>query len=158
MWAIGKRGSSGRSLRDWSRRQALAYGRDLDRFARMPLIEGLISLSVRWMQPIQQQGRRFPFTKSSIVRFKCFCFVSGCLTDRFQQIHSLRASAVRLSHAARAVSLAASACPNSSGSSWTVPPEIPSLIWLDTTQVQQARIFIARLQRAGSVGGGCYQG
>jgi hypothetical protein len=74
----------------------------LDRFLRMARTEGLGALSVRWMQPIQQHGRRFPSSSWTIIRSTCSCLVSRFLTKVTQQIHSLRASGVMLSHAARA--------------------------------------------------------
>ena len=83
-----------------------------------------MGLSVRWMQPIQQQGRRLPSLSSVTVRFMCSSLVFCCLTVTFQQIHSLRASGVRLSHAARAFGLELSTFLRSTGNSCTVPPVI----------------------------------
>lgn len=84
--------------------------------------DGLIGLSVRWTQPIQQQGRRFPSRSSATVRVMWFFLVSGCLTLIFQQIHSLRASGVRLCQAVRAAGEAANAFCRSAGSLCAVPP------------------------------------
>lgn len=64
--------------------------------------EGLIALSARWIQPIQQQGRRIPSLISARVLSTCSFLVSGFLTDIVQQIHSLRASGVRSFHFANA--------------------------------------------------------
>lgn len=87
----------------------------------MPLIEGLISLSVRWMQPIQQQGRRTPSASSVTVRSTWFCLVSGFFVLIVQQIHSLRARGVSPSQRSSAVSFATSASCKSFGTSCTTP-------------------------------------
>jgi hypothetical protein len=49
------------------------------------------------MQPIQQQGRRFPSESWLIILWICSCRVSSFFTEMTQQIHSLRARGVRLS-------------------------------------------------------------
>src|SRR6185437_13703581 len=80
------------------------------RFASTNLTERLIFLSLRWMQPIQQHGRRMPSLSSDTTRFTWASRVSCFLTLTVQQIHSLRDSGVRLCHSASAfVSLASAA-------------------------------------------------
>lgn len=76
------------------------------------------------MQPIQQQGRRFPSASSVIVRLRWFFLVSSVLTDMVQQIHSLRASGVICSQAAKAFGDEAKAFCKSAGSLWATPPAI----------------------------------
>src|ERR1700684_1391257 len=94
----------------------------------MPCTDGLIDLSVRCMQPIQQHGRRIP-SMSSEHTLRTWSFrVSGFLTEMVQQIHSLRASGVMSSHAASAVGEATSAFLKSAGNAWTVP-EDSFIIW-----------------------------
>lgn len=100
---------------------------DLDCLSSAHCTDGLIGLSVRWMQPIQQQGRRFPSCNSATVLSIWFFLVSACLTVIFQQIHSLRASGVISSHAANALGLETSAFLKSVGSLCATPPEISSL-------------------------------
>ena len=104
--------------------KAVVYDDFLDRLLSTYCTEGLISLSVRWMQPIQQQGRRTPSLSSAHTLSTCWLLVSGFLTEIVQHIHSLRASGVRSSQAASAVASAARALRRSSGSSCTTPPEI----------------------------------
>ena len=53
-----------------------------------------------------------------------FLRVASCLTEVFQQIHSLRARGVRLSHFEVAAELESRAFLRSAGISCTVPPEI----------------------------------
>lgn len=91
---------------------------------RMPCTEGLIALSVRWMHPIQQQGRRSPRASLSSATAIRLARVSGFLASSIQQINSLRASGVISSHCARMVGLAASASCRSFGALWTVPSDI----------------------------------
>ena len=98
---------------------------DLDLLLSTHLIDGLICLSVRWMQPIQQHGRRLPSCNSVTVRSTWFLRVAACLTVTVQQIHSLRASGVILFHAASALGLAANALSRSEGILCVVPPGIP---------------------------------
>jgi hypothetical protein len=45
-----------------------AIYRDFDRFLRISRTDGLIDLSVRCVQPIQQQGRRIPSISSETTR------------------------------------------------------------------------------------------
>src|SRR6202022_3725155 len=85
--------------------------------------EGLSSLSLRWMQPSQQQGRRFPSNSSDCNRWMCWLLVSAFFGQSTQQIHSLRARGVRSSHAARAFGLAIKTRLKSIGTVWTTPPE-----------------------------------
>ena len=80
------------------------------------------------MQPIQQHGRRMPSLSSVRTRSTCCCLVSGFFTEMVQQIHSLRASGVRSSHIVSASASAARVSRKLSGSSWTTPPEISSLV------------------------------
>lgn len=86
--------------------------------------EGLIALSVLWIQPIQQQGRRFPALSSETTRFTCSSLVFCCFTVTVQQIHSLRANGVKLSHTVNALELAASASFRSFGNLCATPPAI----------------------------------
>src|SRR4030081_1864767 len=85
--------------------------------------EGLSSLSLRWMQPSQQHGRRFPSNSSDCNRWMCWLLVSALFGWSTQQIHSLRARGVRSSHAARTFGLAIKTCLKSIGTVWTTPPE-----------------------------------
>jgi len=89
----------------------------LDCRLSMNLCEGLVALSVRWTQPIQQQGRRTPSLSSVTTLSTCSFLVSGRLTESVQQIHSLRASGVISSHAANAAGSEARAFRKSAGSS-----------------------------------------
>lgn len=54
------------------------------------------------MQPPQQQGRPFPFIRSSLALLICCFLVSSLLTEIIQQIHSLRARGVISSQAVSA--------------------------------------------------------
>src|SRR6184192_396496 len=85
--------------------------------------EGLSSLSLRWMQPSQQHGRRFPSSSSDRNRSTCWLLVSAFFGQSTQQIHSLRARGVRSSHAARAFGVAIKTPLKSIGTVWTTPPE-----------------------------------
>src|SRR3984893_2246908 len=87
--------------------------------------EGLSSLSLRWMQPSQQQGRRFPSNSSDCNRWMCWLLVSAFFGQSTQQIHSLRARGVRSSHAARTFGLAIRTRLKSTGTVCTTPSEIP---------------------------------
>src|SRR5438045_8813541 len=58
--------------------------------------EGLSSLSLRWMQPSQQQGLRFPSNSSDCIRWWCCLLVSAFLAPCPRQILSLRPKACRL--------------------------------------------------------------
>ena len=75
-------------------------------------------------QPGQQHGRRIPSLKLRAHLSTCCRLVSSFLTEMVQQIHSLRASCVMSSHAARACASDASAFRRSGGRSCTAPPEI----------------------------------
>src|SRR6266542_972998 len=85
--------------------------------------EGLSSLSFRCVQPSQQHGRRFPSSSSERTRSMCWPLVSAFFGQSTQQIHSLRARAVRSSHAARAFGVAIKTRLKSIGTVWTTPPE-----------------------------------
>lgn len=76
------------------------------------------------MQPIQQQGRRFPCCNSAMVRSMWFFRVAACLTVVAQQIHSLRARGVISFQAFNAAGRAVKACFKPAGSLCTVPPGI----------------------------------
>src|SRR5579872_685308 len=76
------------------------------------------------MQPIQQQGRRFPSRSSSHVLWMRRLLVSICLAFSTQQMNSLRASGVMSSHRASTFGSATSAVRKSVGILCTVPPEI----------------------------------
>lgn len=89
---------------------------------RIPFIDGLTALSVRWMQPIQQQGRRLPSESSSTVRRTRLALVSSCLAFSTQQMNSFRASGVISCQTVRMFSSSTSASRKSAGSVWTVPP------------------------------------
>jgi hypothetical protein len=80
------------------------------------------------MQPIQQQGRRIPSLSSVHTLSTCSFLVSGLLTAVVQQIHSLRASGVRLSHAASAFESEPNASRKSTGTWCTVPLETYPLV------------------------------
>lgn len=77
----------------------------------------------RWGQPGQQHGLRMSSISSEHTRSTCRFLVSGFLTEMVQQIHSLRASGVMSSHAARAAGEARSAFLKSVGKVCTVPLE-----------------------------------
>ncbi len=100
---------------------------DFDLLLRMPFTEGLSSLSLRCMQPIQQQGRRLPLLRSATTRATCLSRVFCCLTDIVQQIHSLRASGVKSSHRSSADSSASIAWRKSVGIVCATPLEISDL-------------------------------
>src|SRR2546421_4454675 len=86
--------------------------------------EGLSPLSLRWMQPSQQHGRRFPSRSSDCNRWMCWLLVSAFFGQSTQQIHSLRARGVRSCHAARTFGLAIRTRLTSTGMVCTTPPEI----------------------------------
>src|SRR6202171_3077108 len=86
--------------------------------------EGLSSLSLRWMQPSQQHGRRFPSNSSDCNRWMCWLLVTAFFGQTTQQIHSLRARGVRSSHAARTFGLAVRTRLKSTGTVCATPPEI----------------------------------
>ena len=92
------------------------------RLLSMPATDGLISLSVRCIQPIQQQGRRSPFLILSRPTLTRLVRVSASLPLVTQQIHSLRVSGVMSCHKLSAFLSPAMAAAKSSGSLCTVPP------------------------------------
>ena len=101
---------------------------DLDFLPSTYCAEGLIGLSVRWIQPTQQQGRRIPFFSSVRTLPTCWLLVLDFLTDIVQQIHSLRASGVRSSHAASAFGSEVKATHKSDGILCATPLEISFLV------------------------------
>ena len=107
----------------------------LDRLSSTACTEGLIGLSLRWIQPNQQQGRRIPSLSSLIVLLTCSCLVSSFLTKVTQHIHSLRASGVSPSQMPSAALSAERAFRKSAGNSCTTPAEIVLVIlWFYQTR------------------------
>src|SRR5213080_4961667 len=106
-----------------SGRGCVAHADALLRLFSTQRTEGLSSLSLRWMQPSQQHGRRFPSSSSDRNRSTCWLLVSAFFGQSTQQIHSLRARGVRSSHAARAFGVAIKTPLKSIGTVWTTPPE-----------------------------------
>src|SRR5438874_13218682 len=104
-------------------RGSVAHADALLRLLNTQRTEGLSSLSLRWMQPSQQHGRRFPSSSSDRNRWMCWLLVSAFFGQSTQQIHSLRARGVRSSHAARAFGVAIKTPLKSIGTVWTTPPE-----------------------------------
>lgn len=94
----------------------------------IPFMEGLIALSVRCIQPIQQQGRRSPSLSWLTTLSTCSLRVSIFLGKIVQQIHSLRASGVRPFHKSRATESLIRAFFKSSGNSCTVPDKMVLLM------------------------------
>lgn len=94
-----------------------------DRLLRMYFCDRLMDLSLRWMHPIQQHGRRIPSLSSETVRRTWSCLVSAVFTASTQQIHSLRASGVRLSHRPTAFVSASKAFLRSDGMACATPAE-----------------------------------
>ena len=90
------------------------YSEDFPR-AKIPFTEGLTSLSVRCVQPIQQHGRRVPALKSLCARVILRTRVSFSLAFSTQQIHSLRANGVISSQVASASGLSRNICRKSFG-------------------------------------------
>src|SRR5207237_2100980 len=105
-------------------RGCVAHADALLRLPSTQRTEGLSSLSLRWMQPSQQHGRRFPSNSSDCNRWRCWLLVSALFGQSTQQIHSLRARGVRSSHAARTLGLAIRTPLKSTGTVCTTPPEI----------------------------------
>lgn len=95
---------------------------------RTNFCERLKGLSVRCMQPGQQQGRRIPSLSSETTRLTCSFRVSSFLTEIVQQIHSFRAKGVMSSQRASAFASPASAFRKSGGSGCATPPEILAAI------------------------------
>lgn len=89
---------------------------------------GLTGLSVRWMQPAQQHGRRFPSSSSSRIRSMRRFLVSSCLASSTQHRNSLRPRAVRACHRSRAGLSDNNALRRSAGISCTTPAAIASLV------------------------------
>ena len=114
-------GSGGASRATFGRCGSLYF---LDRLVSTNFCEGLNGLSFRWTQPYQQQGRRIPSLSSEHTRSTCSRRFSGCLTEKTQQIHSLRASGVISSHAVSALESEAKAFRKSAGRSCATPPGI----------------------------------
>src|SRR6266540_4186753 len=104
-------------------RGCVAHADALLRLLNTQRTEGLSSLSLRWMQPSQQHGRRFPSNSSDSNRWMCWLLVSAFFGQSTQQSHSLRARGVRSSHAARTFGLAIKTRLTSIGTVWTTPPE-----------------------------------
>jgi len=100
----------------------------LDRLSSTACTEGLIGLSVRWIQPSQQHGRRIPSLSSLIVLLTCSFLVSSFFTKVTQHIHSFRARGVRSSHIASAALSEVRAFRKSVGTLCTTPAEIVLLI------------------------------
>src|SRR5438270_3108199 len=105
-------------------RGCIAHADALLRLLSTQRTEGLTSLSLRWMQPSQQHGRRFPSNSSDCNRWMCWLLVSAFFGQSTQQIHSFRARGVRSSHAARTFGSAIRTRLKSSGPVGTTPPEI----------------------------------
>src|SRR5437588_166781 len=116
--------------------------------------EGLTALSVRRIQPYQQQGRRMPSLSSVRTLSTCCLLVSGFFTEIAQQIHSLRARGVRSSHEALACASEARVFRKSSGNSWTTPPEMSLLVIV--IRLSYYKIALSRKdcrsERASSIG------
>src|SRR5437879_2707090 len=103
--------------------RCVAHADALLRLLSTQRTEELSSLSLRWMQPSQQHGRRFPSSSSDCNRWMCWLLVSAFLGQSTQQIHSLRARGVRSCHAARTFGLAVRTRLKSIGTVCTTPPE-----------------------------------
>src|SRR5437773_8090494 len=104
-------------------RRCVAHADALLRLLSTQWTEGLSSLSLRWMQPSQQHGRRFPSSSSDCNRRMCWLLVSAFFGQSTQQIHSLRARGVRSCHAARTFGLAIRTRLKSTGTVCTTPSE-----------------------------------
>ena len=86
--------------------------------------ETLIGLSVRWVQPSQQQGRRIPpFILDSAFSIR-MPLVSAFTPEMTQHIHSLRARGVMSSHNANTFGLPEMDFRKSAGRLCTVPEAI----------------------------------
>jgi len=75
----------------------------------------------------------------------CCFLVSGFLTEITQQIHSLRASGVMSSHAARAAESEVRALRKSGGTLCRAPPEIPFLAIEGILPIMSHRLRITAL-------------
>lgn len=94
-------------------------------------------LSVRCVQPIQQHGRRSPSFSCTGIRSICSLRVSAFFTYSTQQIHSLRASGVRLSQSASASLSAVRAFFTSAGE---VPLEIEGRSKIDISVLKNINL------------------
>src|SRR5437879_8715891 len=90
--------------------RCVAHADALLRLLSTQRTEELSSLSLRWMQPSQQHGRRFPSSSSDCNRWMCWLLVSAFLGPSTQQIHYLRARGVTSSQAARTCGLTIMTC------------------------------------------------
>ena len=100
---------------------ANCYELFLDRLSSTHFCEELIALSVRWMHPTQQHGRRMPpesFERAFLIRIPR---VSALAPEMTQHIHSLRAKGVVSCHTASALGCDASTFRKSAGRLCTVP-------------------------------------
>src|SRR5438309_11125126 len=79
-------------------RGSVAHAGALPRLLSTQRTEGLSSLSLRWMQPSQQHGRRFPSRSSDCNRWLCWLLVSAFFGPCTQLFHSLRARGMRSCH------------------------------------------------------------
>src|SRR3989440_3962576 len=105
-------------------RRCVAHFDALLRLLSTQRTEELSSLSLRWMQPSQQHGRRFPSSSSDCNRWMWLLLVADFFGQTTQQIHSLRARGVRSSHAARTLGLAIRTRLKSTGTVCATPPDI----------------------------------
>jgi hypothetical protein len=110
--------------------QQFPYFNFLARLSSIACTEGLTCLSLRWIQPSQQHGRRIPSLSSLTVLLICSFRVSSFLTNVTQHIHSLRARGVRSSHIASAALSDVRAFRKSAGILCTTPDETVLLILL----------------------------
>src|SRR5207237_10667685 len=76
-------------------RGCVAHADTLLRLLSTQRTEGLSFLSLRWMQPSQQHGRRFPSSSSDCNRRMCWLLVSAFFGPSTQQIHLLPLRGVR---------------------------------------------------------------
>ena len=103
------------------RQQTLHKPGFLVRSIRTACCHRLGALSVRWMQPAQQQGRLFPSSSSSRVRSMRRRRVAGCFASSTQQMNSMRPSGVSSCQRRKASASACTAASRSVPASWTVP-------------------------------------
>jgi hypothetical protein len=103
-------------------------------------------LSLRCMQPDQQQGRLFPSSSSSQARSMRRSRVLACLASSIQQMNSLRPSGVRPCQSAKVAGFDRTAASRSLGALWTVPAENVSVIIRELDSARER----ARLPRGGS--------
>src|SRR5437762_3776525 len=105
-------------------RGCVAHADALLRLLNTQRTEELSSLSLRWMQPSQQHGRRFPSSSSDCNRWMWWLLVADFFGHSTQQTHSLRARGVRSCHAARTLGLVIRTRLKSSGTACATPPDI----------------------------------